>query len=147
MYNYKTIITFTLPQDAYLARGLLESEGIETTIKDELTVQVNNFYSNAIGGVKLQVKESDFENGLFVLKRDGYITSETTDEVKIEIVSLNNTTNKKICPFCQSDNIGKKEEVDKLTGIIYFIFGVIFPIFRRAYKCFDCGKVWKFTKQ
>ncbi len=147
MNNYRTIITFTLPQEAYLAKGFLESEGIETMIKDELTAQVNNFYSNAIGGVKLQVRESDFENGLAILKKSGYINDENTEEVAIEIIPFDNTTNKKICPFCQSDNIGKRKEPNILTVIVYFILSVISPIFKKSYICFDCDKVWKFSKQ
>lgn len=147
MDNLKTIITFTLPQDAYLAQGFLESEGVETVIKDELTAQVYNFLSNAIGGVKLQVKESDYENGLLILKKGGYINTENTEETKIEIVHLYTTTNKKICPFCQSDNIGKKKEPDILTVFVYFILGIFFPLFRKSYKCYDCDKAWIFKKQ
>lgn len=116
-------------------------------IKDELTAQVNNFYSNAIGGVKLQVRESDFENGLAILKKSGYINDENTEEVAIEIIPFDNTTNKKICPFCQSDNIGKRKEPNILTVIVYFILSVISPIFKKSYICFDCDKVWKFSKQ
>jgi hypothetical protein len=146
MENFKTLITFTLPQDAHLAKGFLESEGIETVIKDELTAQVNNFYSNAIGGVKLQVKESDYENGILILKKGGYINSDNKkDEKKIEIVHLDKTTNKKICPFCQSDNIGNKKVPNILT-IILLIFNFFFPIYKRSYICYDCNKAWKFKK-
>lgn len=147
MDNFKTIMTFTLPQDAYMAKTYLESEGIETFLKDELTVQVYNFYSNAIGGVKLQVKERDFENGLVILKRGGYINSESSEEIKVEIVHLDKETNKKTCPFCQSDNIGKTNEPNLLTVIGYFILGALFPIYKTSYNCFDCGKVWKFSRR
>jgi uncharacterized protein YjbK len=148
MENWRTILTFTYPQDAYLAKGFLESEGIETIIRDELTAQVNNFYSNAIGGVKIQVKESDYENGLLILQKGGYINSEDSqNETKIEIVHLDKTTNKKRCPFCQSDNIGRKKEPNILTVIVYFILGIILPIFKKSYKCFDCDKAWKYIKK
>lgn len=140
-------MTFTLPQDAYMAKAFLESEGIKTFLKDELTVQVYNFYSNAIGGVKLQVKERDFENGLVILKKGGYIKSVSSDEIKVEIAPLNKGTNKKICPFCQSENIGKTNEPNLLTVIGYFILGALFPIFKTSYKCFDCDKAWRFSRQ
>jgi uncharacterized protein YjbK len=147
MENLITIITFTLPQDAHFAKAFLESENIETFIKDELTVQVNNFYSNAIGGVKLQVKESDYEKGILVLKEGGYINTENTVETEIEIIHLNETTNKEICPFCHSNNIGKMKETNVLTVIVYFILGVIFPIFKKSHICYDCERAWKFTKK
>ena len=145
MDNFKTIITFTLPQEAYLAKGFLESEGIETIIKDELTAQVYNFFSNAIGGVKLQVKESDWENGLAILKKGGYIISENSEKIKIEIVHLDKEVDKEKCPFCQSDNIGERKEPNILTVIMYFMLGALFPIFKRYYKCYDCEKAWKFA--
>jgi hypothetical protein len=71
--NWITILTFTFPHEAHLAKTKLESEGFEVMIKDELTIQVDNFYSNAIGGVKLQVQETDFDAALQVLKDSGYI--------------------------------------------------------------------------
>jgi hypothetical protein len=146
MDNLKTIITFTFPQDANLAKGFLESEGLETYIKDELTAQVNNFYSNAIGGVKLQVNENDYENGIRLLQKGGYINSDDKkDEIKIEIVHLDKSTNKKICPFCKSDNIGKKK-VPNIVTIILLIFSILFPIFISSYICYDCNKAWKFKK-
>jgi hypothetical protein len=74
MNNFVTIKTFTYPIDASIIRGKLESEGIECFIKDELTVQVDNFYSNAIGGVKLQVREKDVEHAVEILKEGGYAT-------------------------------------------------------------------------
>lgn len=57
MNNWETLITFTYPHEAHMAMGFLESEGIRTIIRDEMTVQVQNFYSNAIGGVKLLVQQ------------------------------------------------------------------------------------------
>ena len=54
-----TIKTYTYPHEVYVERGKLESEGIQTFLKDEATVQVHNFYSNAVGGVKLQVFADD----------------------------------------------------------------------------------------
>lgn len=77
MENWITVISFTYPQEAYLAKAKLESEGIEVKIKDDLTAQVNNFYSNAIGGVKVQVKETDVEQAMQALLEAGYIKEET----------------------------------------------------------------------
>ena len=68
MNNWTQISTFTQPHEAHLAKARLESEGIDVMIKDELTAQVYNFYSNAIGGVKLLVKDSDSEKAITILK-------------------------------------------------------------------------------
>lgn len=148
MQNWKTIITFTLPHEAHMAKNLLESEGIETMIQDELTAQVDNFLSNAIGGVKLKVRVSDIEQGIKALQAGGYIShNEISDRDVVQIVSLDLNTNTHICPFCASNNIGKKKEVYGLTIVVFFILGAFFPIFRRSLKCFDCDKEWKFVKR
>jgi len=43
MNSWINIITFTLPHEAHFAKSVLESEGINTIIQNELTAQVNNF--------------------------------------------------------------------------------------------------------
>ncbi len=82
MYDWRVIITFTYPYEAHLAKGKLESEGIEVMINDELTAQINNFYSNAIGGVKVLVKETDFERAKQILIESGYINAKESDPPK-----------------------------------------------------------------
>ncbi len=76
MDKFITIRTFTHPTELAILRGRLELEGIEYFIQDELSVQIRPGYSNAIGGVKLQVKESDIEKTLEILKSGGFIKDE-----------------------------------------------------------------------
>jgi hypothetical protein len=144
--NWLVILTFVYPHEAHMAKVYLESEGIETQIRDELTAQVNNFYSNAIGGVKLLVKESDLAIGIELLKKGGYITDPGFQEAKIEIVSVQKGFVKDVCPFCKSENISIKRIPNILVVIILFVFRIPFPVFKKSYKCFDCGKEWKYLK-
>ena len=133
------IIEFVYPYEAHLAKGLLESSNIEVVIKDELTVQVNNFYSNAIGGVKLLVEESQVEQALSILKEGGYINPQIHKEkIKLERFS---TEYKKKCPYCESlDVVKKKNYLYVVLGIL--LFGFPFPFFKKRYFCFDCNKEW-----
>lgn len=71
MNNFITVAIFQYPHEAYVIKGRLESEGIEVFLQDELTVQTYNFISNAVGGIKLQVKESDIEKATSILKSAG----------------------------------------------------------------------------
>jgi len=71
--KFVTVLTFTYPHEAAVIKSRLESEGIICFLQDEFTAQINPFYSNAIGGVKLQVGESDLEETLEILKKVGYI--------------------------------------------------------------------------
>jgi hypothetical protein len=87
MDPFITIATFVYPHEAHTARLKLESEGFEVFLQDELMVQVHNFYSHAIGGVKLQVRKSEAEKAYGVLKEGEFIEdhkeeSEKADKLK-----------------------------------------------------------------
>ncbi len=45
--------------DAQLAKGVLDSAGILSYLRDENIVRMDWFYSNSIGGIRLQVREED----------------------------------------------------------------------------------------
>jgi hypothetical protein len=72
MNTFVTVFTAYYPHELAVIRGRLESEGIDCFVKDEMIAQINPFYSNAVGGVKLQVKESDVELALEIIKEGGY---------------------------------------------------------------------------
>ena len=83
MNKWKVILTFTYPHEAHLAKGKLESEGIPVQIRDELTAQVNNLYSNAIGGVKLLVQQKNYDRALKILVESGQIIEPEHTENKL----------------------------------------------------------------
>lgn len=73
-----TVGTFDMPAEAHLAKGLLEANGLTAFLADELTVGVAWHLSNAIGGIKLQVAESDVERatGILAAREDASIEAE-----------------------------------------------------------------------
>ncbi len=149
-FTLQTLQTFVYPHEAHMVKAYLESEGIETEIRDEMTVNANPLYSNAIGGVKLLVKEEDYVSGIEVLKKGGYIKESGIIEKKIELVYIEKGFNKKICPFCKSENISIKKVPSIWTILVIFVFliNAAFPVFfKKSIKCYDCGKEWKFKKK
>jgi hypothetical protein len=50
----------TLPE-ALLAKSILDSAGIESFLGDQNIIRMDWFLSNALGGVKLRVREEDLE--------------------------------------------------------------------------------------
>ena len=68
------VITFNLPQDSYTAKAYLESEGIIVFLKDEMTTQVFNFSTSAIGGVKMLVPTEQAELAVQLHKEGGYFS-------------------------------------------------------------------------
>lgn len=91
--NWITVHAFTYPHEAHLAKVKLESEGIEVFLKDELTAQVNNFYSGAIGGVKLQVKAGQEEIAKEILK-EMHVIEEMEHKVSPFLIYLDTFTRK-----------------------------------------------------
>jgi hypothetical protein len=64
-----TIKTYTyLTGEVLMLKLNLEAEGIMCFLKDEMTITADPLISNALGGIKLQIKESDLELAKMVLK-------------------------------------------------------------------------------
>jgi hypothetical protein len=82
MDQFITVKTFTYPHELSVLRSRLESEGIECFVKDELSSQVISLYSNTIGGAKLQVRESDLDKTIEILKEAGYLNDKDYQSLK-----------------------------------------------------------------
>ena len=67
----KTVASFSQPMGAYLLRARLEGSGITSYVRDENMVSVDWLYSNALGGVKIDVSDEDYERALEVMESDG----------------------------------------------------------------------------
>lgn len=63
-----TISRYSFPHEAHVARALLESEGIPVFLADEHTITMQWLYSNALGGVRLQVPEAFVERAVALLQ-------------------------------------------------------------------------------
>jgi len=143
-----TVLTVTYPHEVAVIRGRLESEGITCFVQDELTVQVNPFYSNAIGGVKLQVLSRDLSRTIEILKEVGYIKGENSAPSN-EPSYVDKHSNKqqiiyeKICPVCGSEEVVKTKKAGWLFLIISLLFTFPTPFFKRKYHCFNCEHEFK----
>jgi len=112
------------PQQLWIIKGKLESEGIECFVKDELTVQSYNLYSNAVGGVKLQVLQQDAERAVELLKGLGYIKEES---IQVDLLTrINRRTS--FIPFLKNLDVTYRIVIVALifigltTTLLYFIF-------------------------
>jgi hypothetical protein len=69
--EFRPIVTVRRYRDlmeAFLGRSLLESAGIQSWIADENLVRMDWFYSNMVGGMRLQVDEHDEAVALEILQ-------------------------------------------------------------------------------
>ncbi len=65
-----TIARYSLAIEAHIARAKLESEGIPAFVADEHTITADWLYSNAMGGVRLQVPDAFVEQARTILATD-----------------------------------------------------------------------------
>ena len=65
--DFKLVKSYQYSSEAQIFCGKLESEGIEVYLRDNHIVDSNPIWSNAVGGVKLFVKEEDFEKANEIL--------------------------------------------------------------------------------
>lgn len=153
--KFITVLTATYGYEIAVIRGRLESEDITCFVKDELTVQVNPFYSNAIGGVKLQVKESDLNHAVKILKETGYIKDDNFCSSN-DFVCLTdgceeqyNPNNKEItvCPNCGSDEVVQTKKAGWLFLITSLLFMYPTPFFKKKYCCLDCTQEFKQSRR
>ena len=130
MNELVTISTYVFPHELDLDRTKLESYGIECFTKDEMTVRVHNFYSNAVGGIKLQVRRPDVEKAKEILSHHPDISGEY-NESKIK------------CPKCNSGNVGGVGLNGKISMVLLLLTGLPIPIFSSKFHCFECHEEFK----
>ncbi len=78
-----TVAVFGSPFEAGMARSELESFGIPVFVADEFTIGANHFYSNALGGVKVNVPASYAEEARQILSVE--VPNEDSENSKPEI--------------------------------------------------------------
>jgi hypothetical protein len=121
------IATFSKPEEAHLLRMRLEAGGVAARIQDENMVQVNWLYSDAIGGVRVQVSEDDLPRALDILRDGG-----------VEIVP----DMRPACTRCGSANTAPDQLPRRLSFLSILLVG--FPVLfgRRRLRCGSCNHVW-----
>lgn len=129
-----TIATFSQSVEADLVKSKLESEDIECFIADQNVIQWNWLYSNAVGGIKVQVRESDAKRALEIIRSK----SEELDssEEDAEIATLK-------CPKCNSSGVSYEKFAKKILFISWLFLGIPLPFLKRKYRCANCAYEWK----
>jgi predicted RNA-binding Zn-ribbon protein involved in translation (DUF1610 family) len=133
-----TVSTYRDLPEALIAQGKLHALGIPCFLADENIVRMDWFWSNLIGGVKLQVAPEDHDAATEALDQE-IPSSFTAEEVGEEY-------QQPACPKCGSLDIGF-ETLDKgiaLTALYAVALPV--PIPKNAWKCEHCGARWIITE-
>jgi hypothetical protein len=123
--------------EAMLAKGKLESEGVECYLADDNTVRMDWFWSNLVGGVKLLVSPNDAEAATRILSEP--IPEEIDFEGTVEYRQPR-------CPKCQSLDVNFEELYKPIAYGSLFV-NLPIPIQRTGWICQTCRHTWEETFQ
>src|SRR6202142_3131616 len=119
--------------DALLAKGSLESAGIQAYLVDDNMIRMDWFISNLLGGIKLKVRPEDAEAAHEIL-------NQPIPEM-LDIEGVGNFEQPK-CPRCQSLDVSN-EELDKPIAYLTAYAGVPVPAYKHGWTCHACGNQWE----
>lgn len=136
MGDFVTIGRFANPVEANIAKGKLEDAEIPVFLQDEMTVGMQWSLSNAVGGIKLQILEEDYDRAVELLKDDEDI------EFSGNSAAPPAPKSKNACPQCHSTNTWKDKISTKAFWLSWLLLGFPLPFLKREYQCFDCGAKW-----
>jgi Putative prokaryotic signal transducing protein len=119
--------------EALLAKGSLESAGIECHLMDDNMVRLDWFISNLLGGVKLQVWPQDIAEATEILNLP------IPDTLDVEGSGLYQQPH---CPNCNSMDV-TFEELNKPVAYASAWVGLPLPVHRKAWKCHTCRVEWE----
>jgi hypothetical protein len=128
-----TIRQFRDLPEALLAKGSLESSGIECFLADENIVRLDWFISNFIGGIKLRVKAQDAANARKILEEP------ILEGLYVQGVGLYEQPR---CPKCRSLDVNF-QELDRPIAYLSAFLRVPMPVQRPAWRCHACDAEWE----
>ena len=119
--------------EALLAKGSIESAGIESFLADDNMVRMDWFISNLLGGVKLLVDASDFSEVVRILNEP------IPQELEVDGVGCYVQPQ---CPLCSSLDVAFAE-LNKKVSYTSAWLGVPVPLLRDDWLCHACGHCWQ----
>lgn len=119
--------------EALLAKGCLESAGIECYLRDDNLVRLDWFISNLVGGIKLCVRPEDMQSA-----------RELLDEPILEGLYVHGVGlyEQPRCPKCQSLDVNFRE-LDRPIAYLSAFLRVPMPVRRKAWHCHACDAEWE----
>lgn len=129
--QFATVGAFAMPYEADIVSSLLEAYEIPAFLMDYETIYVNWFYSNALGGVKVQVSKDDF-----------HLASEIIKDA-IENQNRMQGFSEGACPRCNSPKTTLVVCGRQWAVLTWMVAGIplVWPWVRL--KCSSCGNVWR----
>jgi hypothetical protein len=133
MQELVTVRQFRDLPEALLAKGSLQSAGIECFLADENLVRLDWFISNFIGGIKLNVRAADAANAQKLLDEP------ILEGLYVQGIGLYEQPR---CPQCQSLDVNF-QELDRPIAYMTAFLHVPMPVQRPGWRCHSCDAEWE----
>jgi hypothetical protein len=128
--------------EAIVARSLLESSGMRVELRDENLVRLDWQWSNFIGGIRLQVEETDEAAATALLDEPVPETIEFAGPFD----SSNPEYSQPHCPRCGSLEIVFEGATQSAAYASLYLFALPLPQGPKAWSCRACGARWEDTE-
>ena len=136
-WEFRRLVTVRRYRDlaeAYVARSLLESAGIPAWIADENLVRMDWFYSNLVGGLRLQVDECNEAAAREILE-EGAPETITYGEEEVYVQPT--------CPKCGSAEIKLGSGTERGRSLVgLYLLSIPVPPREATWHCEACGTEW-----
>ena len=129
-----TIKTFFYDHETILYEPTFRSEGIDYFLKDQKTVAIDPLVSNAIGGIKLQVRIEDEERARALVAE---IEANNSGTQLGDVIVVNGQKYEKTldeCPSCESEDIYIYKQS--------FLENLFSPFAKLERYCKNCQMKW-----
>lgn len=124
--------------EAHLARVALELAGIDCMLADENSLTMYPLYAQAVGGIKLMVRESDLEAAWRVLEDAApEAPAEVPPEERRDLES-----DSPACPECESNFVEREGMPFWLALAALVMVGIPFMFMKPRWRCSACGHQW-----
>jgi len=108
--------------EAQSSRSALDAAGVDVHVADENIVSIYWLYSNAVGGVKLVVRDDDLERAFEVLSTPP--REPTADEEVTEPAPVQTEVEVATCPSCGSTALARIPRLKIFAALALVVYGV-----------------------
>lgn len=117
---------------ATVAKSILESAGIDAFLADDNVIRLDWAISNALGGIKLLVRDEDAAAARELL--------EVHIPEKFEVEGVGEYEQPK-CPNCGSNDVSL-DELNRKVAFPSLLLSIPIPAVRHGWDCHICGHTW-----